>query len=152
MGKISSGLLFALVLSVALHSVLCDDNPWMSLIEQAKGEASKAGLSDDTIFGAEKAVADGSAQKAAEEAMNSGSFDDWVRRAGSAMVNEGSSAENLPEDEDEDNLGELEFAPKRFTSEAPADAPTEQTLIEELNMGVSEEPSEAPQAQSPSEE
>lgn len=82
MAKILSGLVFALVLSVALHSVFCDDNPWMSLIEQAKGEASKAGLSDDTIFGAEKAVADGSAQKAAEEAMNSRSFNDWVQRAG----------------------------------------------------------------------
>ncbi|BAT82761.1 hypothetical protein VIGAN_03282000 [Vigna angularis var. angularis] len=151
MAKLSLGLVFALVLSVALHSVLCDDNPWLSVIEQAKSEATKAGLSEDTIFGAEKAVADGSAQKAAEEAMNSGSFNDWVQQAG-VMVNEGSSAQNLPDDEEEDNLGELEFAPKRFTSEAPAEAPTEQILIEEVTMELSEEPSEGPQAQSPSAE
>jgi len=75
------GLVFALVLSVTLHSVLCDDNPWQSVIEQAKSEAAKAGLSEDTIFGAEKAVSDGSAKRAAEEALNSGSLNDWVQEA-----------------------------------------------------------------------
>jgi len=82
MAKISSSLVFALVLSVALHSVLCDDNPWESVIEQAKSEASKAGFSDETIFGAEKAVADGSAERAAKEAFGGGSLTDWVQHAG----------------------------------------------------------------------
>ena len=57
---------------------MCQEDPWKSVIDQAKDEASKAGLSEDTIFGAEKAITDGSAEKVAEDALGGGSLDDWV--------------------------------------------------------------------------
>ena len=81
MAKISLALVFALVVTVPFHSVMGQDDAWKSIIDQAKDEASKAGLSEDTIFGAEKAITDGSAEKVAEDALGGGSLDDWVQEA-----------------------------------------------------------------------
>ncbi|KAL2964090.1 hypothetical protein AAZX31_17G237800 [Glycine max] len=113
MTKISLALVFALVV----------EDPWKSVIDQAKDEASKAGLSEDTIFGAEKAITDGSAEKVAEDALGGGSLDDWVQEACN-IANGGSSPfgalKDLPDYNEEDNLPEaLELAPKSSPSVTP---------------------------------
>ncbi|KAG4934466.1 hypothetical protein JHK87_048468 [Glycine soja] len=100
-----------------------NEDPWKSVIDQAKDEASKAGLSEDTIFGAEKAITDGSAEKVAEDALGGGSLDDWVQEACN-IANGGSSPfgalKDLPDYNEEDNLPEaLELAPKSSPSVTP---------------------------------
>ncbi|KAG4931718.1 hypothetical protein JHK84_048711 [Glycine max] len=100
-----------------------EKDPWKSVIDQAKDEASKAGLSEDTIFGAEKAITDGSAEKVAEDALGGGSLDDWVQEACN-IANGGSSPfgalKDLPDYNEEDNLPEaLELAPKSSPSVTP---------------------------------
>jgi len=70
----------------------------------------------------------------------------------SALVNGDSSSSDAAQsfhdyDEDDNSLGDLEFAPKRSPSQGPSQASTVEPSEE-----PSQAPSEAPQAQSPSAE
>ncbi|KAL2318742.1 hypothetical protein Fmac_032618 [Flemingia macrophylla] len=146
MAKISFALVFALVVAVTLHSVLCDieeDPFWRSVIDEAKTEASKAGFSQETIFEAQKAIDDGSAEKIAEEALNGASLGDWVQQADHLAKSGGSTAEapeDSPDDEEEDNVA----------TNAPTEAPTSAPIgSPKSSPTTSEAPSEAPQAEPP---
>ncbi|KAJ1388422.1 hypothetical protein SESBI_39158 [Sesbania bispinosa] len=66
---ISFALVYAFVLALPLRSVMCQDDPWQSVISQA----SQAGISSETLSEAQKAIRDGSAQQVAEEALGDGS-------------------------------------------------------------------------------
>ena len=81
MAKLSLALVFALVLALPLHSVLGQEDPWQSVLSQA----SQAGISQETIDEAQKALGDGSAQKVAEDALgdegDGASLGDWVSQA-----------------------------------------------------------------------
>ncbi|KAK7383031.1 hypothetical protein VNO78_28696 [Psophocarpus tetragonolobus] len=120
---ISFGLVFALLGVVSLHSVLCQDDAWDSMIDEVKSEAEKVGVSQDTINEAQKIIGDGTAQKLAEDALGVGSLDDWVQAEGGSPAE---APQDLPDDEEEDNLPEEpESSTKSSTFEAPEGAPTD---------------------------
>ncbi|CAJ1972447.1 unnamed protein product [Sphenostylis stenocarpa] len=158
MAKISLSLVFALMVSVALHLVLCEDNPWQTVIEEAKREANKAGLSDETIFGAEKAVADGTAQKAAQDVLGGGSFSEWVEKARD-MTNDEATYDAIPSlagDTDEvssdaapylstEVVNDAVSSPDAAPNEAPNAAPNEeQTLFNNIVIDGVSSPAPAP--------
>ncbi|KAK7280665.1 hypothetical protein RJT34_25732 [Clitoria ternatea] len=87
MTKVSTALVFTLVVMNLNWVMGYDDDPWKTVID----EATKAGLSPDAITEAQKAIDDGTAEDAAQNALNGGSLEEWVQNA-NAMAGQGSSA------------------------------------------------------------
>lgn len=156
MARVSLALVFALVLVLPLlGSVLGQDNPWASVLDQA----SKAGISQDTIDQAQKVIGDGSAQKAAEDALgDEGSLGDWVQQADDVGTNGGSTpaASSPPEaqsgflDDDDDDIDDSAAgapqasSPSWASEEAPTSAP-ELAPVGSPNLAPKSAPTEAPE-------
>ncbi|KAL5072031.1 hypothetical protein RYX36_022918 [Vicia faba] len=83
--KLSIYLVFVYVV-LPYYQVLCQDNGWQSLLDQAQDY----GISGDTVADAQNIIGDSSMEQVAEDALRDGSLADWVIEA-TEDTNQGST-------------------------------------------------------------
>ncbi|CAK8569638.1 unnamed protein product [Lathyrus sativus] len=150
--NLSIYLVFALVV-LPYYPILCQDNEWQSLIDQAH----EYGVSQETIDGAQNYIGNSSMEEVTEEALRDGSLADWVLEATEDEDNESKpppvdASTNLPSDvENSPNLAPNfppNLAPNFSPNSAPSFSPNAGPELAPNNAPFSA-PSPAPYAESP---